>query len=321
MDGNDHDSCRGQHGEFQCGARAQQAALFWNESVAWGATYLSPFQTNVNFRFGTIQPNNNSVYSRPASVGSGFTLTTAIKIGSTDSLYVNGIQRVSQGGKLATIAGSQDTGNVGRGFNNNTYFTGDIAEVLVYNRALSAAERRNLEVYLDGKYALTTPAAPTIFTQANSNAASGYQYQYQVIAEGSPAPHFTLSSAPVGMTLDGDSGVLNWTPTSGDVGDHLITVNAINSGGTDSQTYTLRVRQLPAGLVSYWPLDKTVGRDIATCWAETTRCAWPRPVRCPLLGRSMGGRGSTMSPQPGSARRRTRRWTLATPTVSAWKRG
>ncbi len=42
------------------------------------------------------------------------------------------------------------------------YFTGDIAEVLVYNRALSDAERRSVRAYLTQKYLLApAPAAPS----------------------------------------------------------------------------------------------------------------------------------------------------------------
>ena len=273
----------------------QNAALFWNETDPWGAVYLSPFQDEVNFRFGTTQVSNNLVYLRPVSVSS-FTLTTAIKDGTTETLYVNGIQRLSQGGKLAAVAGAEDTGNLGRGYDDNTYFAGDIAEVLVYDRALTAAERRNLEAYLDSKYALTTPAAPQIFTQAKTNAAVGYLYQYPVNAEGSPAPFFTLSQAPAGMTLDGNSGVLSWTPTIGDVGDHLVTVNATNIMGTNSQTFTVRVRQLPAGLVSYWPLDETSGtgfRDLMD--VNDAACVAPS---CPLPGAGQVNGGQVFDDDP-----------------------
>ena len=138
---------------------AHHAALFWDETAAWGATYLSPLQGSANFRFGTTQVDNRPLYTRPASVGNNFTLTTAIKNGATDALYVNGIRVVNEAGKLAGLAGSQSTGNLGRGYQDK-FFAGDLAEVLVYDRALSVVERRELEAYLDSKYALTTPAAP-----------------------------------------------------------------------------------------------------------------------------------------------------------------
>jgi hypothetical protein len=43
---------------------------------------------------------------------------------------------------------------VGRGFNDNSFFAGDIAEVLVYTRALNSSERTTVEQYLGSKYNL-----------------------------------------------------------------------------------------------------------------------------------------------------------------------
>jgi hypothetical protein len=136
-------------------SQAERAAIFWNETAGWGTVYLNPFQSSVAFRFGTTQSGNRIIYARPASVGTDFTLSAAIKDGTTDALYVNGTLAVSQGGKLGTIAGCRDTGNLGRGYNDNTFYAGDIAEVLVYTRALTGAERVAVEQYLDSKYRLS----------------------------------------------------------------------------------------------------------------------------------------------------------------------
>jgi FtsP/CotA-like multicopper oxidase with cupredoxin domain len=133
-------------------SQAETAAVFWNETAAWGTVYLSPFQTNVKFRFGTTQVNNWPSYTRPASIGSAFSRSVAVKNGTTDTLYVNGASVLSQGGKLGSVAATQTTLNVGRGYDNNTYFPGRIAEILVYGRALNATELAAIEAYLTGKY-------------------------------------------------------------------------------------------------------------------------------------------------------------------------
>ena len=145
--------------------QAERAAVFWNETAGWGTVYLSPFQQAVNLRFGTLQSGNRIIYSRPAAIGSQFTTTTAIKDGTTDALYVNGALVLSQGGKLAALAGNQSIGQLGRGYNDNTYFAGDIAEVLVYDRALTIAERQAVEAYLNDKYFATGPVAAQITSQ------------------------------------------------------------------------------------------------------------------------------------------------------------
>jgi hypothetical protein len=137
---------------------AERAALFWNERAGWGTLFLTPFQASVNCRFGTTQVENRNDYLRTAPIGSAFTVSSAIKNGTTDSLYVNGTQVVNASGKLPTIAACQDVANVGRGYNNNTFFAGDIAEILIYNRALTTAERQQAEQVLDGKYGLAAAA-------------------------------------------------------------------------------------------------------------------------------------------------------------------
>src|SRR5262249_4532205 len=121
---------------------AECAALFWNETAGWGTLYLTPFQSHLSLRSWTTQAGHGTNYARPSSLGGAFSQTTAIKNGTTESLWVNGTQVVNAGGKLATIAGCQPTGNLGRGYNNDTFFAGDIAEVLIYNRALTTAERQ-----------------------------------------------------------------------------------------------------------------------------------------------------------------------------------
>jgi hypothetical protein len=77
----------------------------------------------------------------------------AVKSGSTERLYVGGTLVQTVTGKLAAIANTQSAGKIGHGYN-NSYFAGDIAEVLVYNRALTDTERAQLEQHLKAKYAL-----------------------------------------------------------------------------------------------------------------------------------------------------------------------
>jgi hypothetical protein len=132
-------------------SRAEDAAIFWGETVWWGVVYLSPFQDVVAFRFGTTQPNNWPVYMRPASLGNTASITVSKKDGTTDSLYINGSLVMSEGGKFPSILGTQAVGILGAG-DHGTYFTGDIAEVLIYNRALTDGERQSVEQYLTAQY-------------------------------------------------------------------------------------------------------------------------------------------------------------------------
>jgi hypothetical protein len=130
------------------------APIFWNETASWGTVHLSPFSDVIKLRFGTGQSGNLVEYRRPASAANTFSLVTAMKSSQYEALYVNGQQVLTLSGKLQKIANTSGTGNLGRGYNNNTYFQGDIAEVIVYTGALTGADRRQVEQYLQAKYNL-----------------------------------------------------------------------------------------------------------------------------------------------------------------------
>jgi hypothetical protein len=130
---------------------SEAAAIFWNENASWGNTFVTPYQADVAFRFGTTQANNQPVYTRPVAIGQDFTITRAVHNGSNDSLYVNGLLALSQGNKSSVLNGTTGAGFIGQGFN-NTFFNGEISEILVYNRVLSANEAASVESYLRNKF-------------------------------------------------------------------------------------------------------------------------------------------------------------------------
>jgi hypothetical protein len=127
------------------------AAIFWNENASWGNTFVTPYQADVSFRFGTTQVNNQPIYTRPVAIGQDFTITRAVHNSSTDSLYVNGFLALSQGNKNSVLNGMTGTGYIGQGVN-HTFFNGEISEILVYNRVLSANEVVSVESYLRNKF-------------------------------------------------------------------------------------------------------------------------------------------------------------------------
>lgn len=130
-------------------AGGESAPLYWPEYKPWGMLYLSPYQTSVRYRFGTGQANNLPMYTRP-SVGGSFSITTAVKSGTAESVYVDGQLRQSWTSASSTLSGISDAGTIGFGANKG--FAGDIAEILVYNRAVTASERQAIEGNLTGKY-------------------------------------------------------------------------------------------------------------------------------------------------------------------------
>jgi hypothetical protein len=90
-----------------------------------------------------------------------------------------------------------------------------------------------------------TSAAPTV--KATADAA----FTFQVTASGNPFPSFSLISAPDGMSIGSDSGVILWTPTIAQEGTQSVSVAATNSQGHAAQTFSITVvPQPPTGLTA-----------------------------------------------------------------------
>jgi len=71
-------------------------------------------------------------------------------------------------------------------------------------------------------------------------AVEGAPYSYDVNATGNPAPTYSLTTAPVDMTINSTTGVISWTPTA--TGIYSVTVQASNGLGTPpTQSFTITV--------------------------------------------------------------------------------
>jgi hypothetical protein len=131
--------------------------------------------------------------------------------------------------------------------------------------------------------------SPQITSSPLLNATRGYSYTYDVDADGSPEPAFSLVTAPTGMTIDAASGLIEWLPDT--TGSYEVTVEALNSASADTQTFTVTVNDTtcPADQISFWPLDETSGTvytDLAS--GKDGQCAGGGcPV--PATGQIRGG--------------------------------
>jgi hypothetical protein len=166
-----------------------------------------------------------------------------------------------------------------------------VVTVTAVNSAGSNSQNFTINVSEPVAEAPLISSTPVTKTYVNSS------YQYDVNASGSPVPTYTLTAEPAGMTIDEGTGLISWTPSA--TGTVVVTVTAINSAGSASQSFTLEICDAltcPAGMSSYWPLDETsgsvyndlVGGQVGTCLS--TAC--PTPV----TGRVGGGQrfdGST----------------------------
>ncbi|UCH84644.1 MAG: laminin G domain-containing protein, partial [Candidatus Latescibacterota bacterium] len=141
-------------------------------------------------------------------------------------------------------------------------YDGLLDEIAIYDRSLSDAEI--LSHYTNGMsgdgYCSEDSVAPTIVSTPVTDATTNELYVYDVNASGLPAPTYGLTVFPAGMTINTLSGVIEWTPTV--AGSAQVTVEATNSEGTDSQSFTIAVTDpppCPPSMTHYWMFEETSG--------------------------------------------------------------
>jgi len=94
-------------------------------------------------------------------------------------------------------------------------------------------------------------AAPVITTTSLGAAYANQAYGHGIFSTGNPQPTYSLTAAPVGMTIDSNTGLISWAPTTSQVGSYSVTVQASNYAGSTTQTYTLPVvPAAPTGLTA-----------------------------------------------------------------------
>jgi hypothetical protein len=127
--------------------------LVWDETASWGATFFGTYQSTSQFRFGTTQYGNESVFKMPFNRTNSFGLSEWMHAGTTDYMWFNAQSTATFTGKFRAIAGVGNSAVLGLG-PDSTFFPGDVSEVIVYGRALSVSERQAVEQYLMAKYHL-----------------------------------------------------------------------------------------------------------------------------------------------------------------------
>jgi uncharacterized repeat protein (TIGR03806 family) len=86
----------------------------------------------------------------------------------------------------------------------------------------------------------TGNTAPQITSTAVTSGNIGVAYSYDVNASGNPAPTYSLTTMPAGMTVNTSSGVISWTPSA--KGAFNVVVKAANGTTPDAtQSFTINV--------------------------------------------------------------------------------
>lgn len=84
-------------------------------------------------------------------------------------------------------------------------------------------------------------ARPVFNSGPNTFARAQTPYLYQASSTGNPAATYSLATAPAGMTIDGPTGVVSWTPTMAQIGVQNVTITATNIAGSTDQSFAITV--------------------------------------------------------------------------------
>jgi subtilisin family serine protease len=127
--------------------------------------------------------------------------------------------------------------------NDGYYFvnwTGDTATIADVNAAATT-------IIVDANYSIQAnfalnPYAPVIASTPVTTATATDYYAYDVDADGIPEPTYSLITSPNDMTIDVNTGLLEWMPDYFDIGpNNPVTVQATNSQGYQQQNFQIGV--------------------------------------------------------------------------------
>jgi len=99
----------------------------------------------------------------------------------------------------------------------------------------------------------------------------GELFTYDVEATGDPAPTFSLTSAPNGMTIDSVTGVVTWTPSPEQTGSRGVRVKATNSAGSVDLWFSVNVMAEPVEFPVLEPIPDQTFRANTGVWTYTLK--------------------------------------------------
>jgi hypothetical protein len=208
--------------------------------------------------FGT---NDEGFYARPtdAVVTQAHITNASISTSGESILRVNGVEHVRLTDKTVIFRPDPALGidRYGEAFN------GDIAEVLVFDRVLSGAEREQIGTYLTTKYApppITVPAQPVVSTQTLSSTTAAISWPS--LTEGQ---HFVAT-----VERQQGSGAFTVVASVSDA------TTFLDAGLSSGSTYTYRVKLTSYAGSSPYGLSATITSPTSDVLPATGLRLWLR---------------------------------------------
>jgi hypothetical protein len=214
--------------------------------------------TVAGLTFRTYNSSTQKSVTTASGMTSAYNLAEVVHNGDfAATLYINGAAVATQAGSsnMFNITNIERTGNfIGKAFGSTNFFEGQIAEVIVFKKGLSDAERKAVESYIFYKYGVgssPSPPAPIISVQSCNDSgctlipATGSYSSTQTV-EIHTDPIFTQ----IRYTVDGSTPTTSSTLYSSPVSvSSTTTLKAISVAGAAVSTVTTAVIDIDANAV------------------------------------------------------------------------
>ncbi|MBR6528030.1 MAG: Ig-like domain-containing protein [Lachnospiraceae bacterium] len=143
------------HQSGNLGYNVQRNTLFTVDetSAGWGSVYVGVYKDALSARFGTGTSGDNGYYANRTAPVEDYSATVVRWTGS-DMAYdidVDGADVGTGTSKAAKTANNKNVVYLGTG-KQNTYWNGEVCEIIFYDRALTDDELANVYKYLEDTY-------------------------------------------------------------------------------------------------------------------------------------------------------------------------
>jgi len=102
---------------------------------------------------------------------------------------------------------------------------------------------------------------PIIESTPNTAAKVDMEYTYEIVATDPDADDvltYSLTEEPDGMTINETTGVVSWTPTEAQAGDHQVTIEVSDGEASVPQTFTITVAETLLSSIEVVPFEMSV---------------------------------------------------------------
>jgi len=151
-----------------------------------------------------------------------------------------------------------------------------------------------IKIYYDQVVPAGTP--PQITSPPVTTATVETLYKYDVDATGNPAPAYSLTQAPAGMTINTTTGLISWTPTAAQAGANSVSVVASNGvAPAATQSFTITVDPGMTGAPPIAVTSSASGLHRSDLWwYDSGTNTWSQKIANNTIGSPTGRRAASM---------------------------